>query len=287
MKTSSEMQSGLRRKARELLDSGAVEVVLGWRYEPAVEAVRPAVFRKGDNLDELVFDERCVHNLANFLAPILERHAKVAVVLKGCDGRALSTLEVEKRVDRSKLAVLAPACEGVTVNGARAQKCDDCPTGIAPGADHVFGTAQARTEAGFKTLERIEKMTPDERWQFFAEQFAKCQRCYACRQVCPMCYCETCIADASEPRWIEPSRKLSANTMWHLVRAWHLAGRCSDCGECQRACPEGIPIRLLNAAVEKLIRDEFGVRPGTKRGEKPPLVTLAKDDSDDVMGEAL
>ena len=277
----------LQDKAREMLEKGGVDALLGWKYDPTIDDVRPTLFKKGDDASELVYDDRCVHNLANYLPTLVARYDKVGVVLKGCDGRSLTTLLVEHRLNRNNIVVLAPACEGVKVQGAKAQKCDDCPTTMSPISDYEFGERKTTDDAEFKALERIGKMTPAERWRFFEEQFEKCQRCYACRQVCPMCYCELCIADQREPKWIEPSRKLSANTMWHLVRAYHLAGRCSDCGECQRACPEGIPIRLLNIAIEKLVRDEFGVRPGTKPEEVPPLVTLVTDDKDDIMGEQL
>ncbi len=277
----------IQDKACELFDKGEIDALLAWKFDPLIDDVRPTLFKKGDDLSEVVFDERCVHNLANYLPTLVARYKKVGVVLKGCDGRSLATLLVEHRINRSQVVVLAPVCEGVTVLGAKAQKCDDCPTDMSPVADYQFGERKTRDDAEYKALERIEKMTPEERWQFFEEQFEKCQRCYACRQVCPLCYCELCIADQQDPKWIESSRKLSANTMWHLVRAYHLAGRCSDCGECQRACPEGIPMRLLNVSIEKLVKDEFGVRPGTVPDEVPPLVTLAEDDPDSIMGAEL
>jgi formate dehydrogenase subunit beta len=277
----------IQDKARELFDKGEIDALLAWKFDTTIDDVRPTLFKKGDDLSEVVFDERCVHNLANYLPTLVARYKKVGVVLKGCDGRSLATLLVEHRINRSQVVVLAPACDRVVVLGAKAQKCDDCPTNMSPVADHEFGERKTRDGAEYKALERIEKMTPEKRWQFFEEQFEKCQRCYACRQVCPMCYCEMCIADQQDPKWIEPSRKLSANTMWHLVRAYHLAGRCSDCGECQRACPEGIPMRLLNIAIEKLVKEEFGVKPGTVPDEMPPLVTLAKDDPDSIMGAEL
>ncbi len=278
---------GLRAKAKELLDQGTVDVLLGWKHDPTIDDVRPTLFKRGGDTDGLEFDHRCVHNLTNYLPTLVARYNRVGVVLKGCDGRSLTTLLIEHRINKNKIVALAPACDGVEVNGSRAPKCDDCPTNMSPVADHEFGTRETHDGPEFKTLTRLERMSPEERWRFFAEQFEKCRRCYACRQVCPMCYCELCIADQQEPRWIEASKKLSANTMWHLVRAYHLAGRCSDCGECQRACPEGIPLRMLNAAVEKMVSEEFGVRPGTKPDELPPLVTLAQDDPDEIMGEQL
>jgi len=277
----------LQQKAHELLESDAVDVVLGWRYEEPVDAVRPVLFKKGDDLSKLVFDNRSVHNLTNYLPTLVARYDKVGVVLKGCDGRSLVTLLVEHRLNRGSIVVLAPACDGVEVFGARAQKCDDCPTNVSPVADHQFGEKKTKDEAEYKQLERIEKMSPEKRWEFFAEQFAKCKRCYACRQVCPMCYCELCIADQQEPRWIETSVKPSANAMWNLTRAYHLAGRCSDCGECARACPEGLPLRALNLSIEKAVKEMFGVKPGTKPDELPPLVTLAENDPDSVMGGEL
>ena len=34
---------------------------------------------------------------------------------------------------------------------------------------------------------------------WWTEQFERCVKCYACRQVCPLCYCERCIADKNRP----------------------------------------------------------------------------------------
>ena len=38
---------------------------------------------------------------------------------------------------------------------------------------------------------------------------------------------------------------------------------------------------------EKMVKDEFGSKPGTVPDEVPPLVTLATEDKDEIMGEQL
>lgn len=273
----------LQQKAQELLATGTVDVLVAWRFDAESGQVKPHVFRKGDKIEELVFDDRSIHNLVTFLGDMTARHSRVGVVLKGCDGRALVTLLAEKRLKRESVYALAVACDGVKIEGKVAAKCADCATHMSPVADAVIGEPGPAAKPEYKSLEYIEKMTPDERWQFFARQFERCNRCYSCRQACPMCYCETCIAEQTEPVWIDASTKLSANTMWHLSRAYHLAGRCADCGECERVCPERIPLRLLNMALEKGVVELFGVRPGTVPDAPPPLIDPKPEDTDGFL----
>ena len=276
--------SELRDRVRGLFDEDRIDVLLGWKLDRETDTVQPAIFRKEDSLEDLVFDDRCVHNLTNYLPSLVERYPRVGVVVKGCDGRSLTTQIVEHRINRSKVVAVAPVCDGVKVGAERAAKCADCATHVSPVADIVIGEPVSIEDPKFADLERIEAMSPEERWTFFSEHFSRCTRCYACRQICPTCYCEICVADQHEPKWIEPSAKLSANTMWHLTRAFHSAGRCSDCGECERVCPEGIPLRLLNNALEKTIIEMFGTRPGTVPDELPPLVVLSENDPDTILG---
>jgi formate dehydrogenase subunit beta len=273
----------MRMKIKELFKNGDVDVVLGYREDPETGEVKAAVFKKDEALDDIVSDGRCVQNLVNYLPTLVARYRKVGIVLKGCDGRSLVTQLVEHRINKNQIVALGVMCEGVKLGGKDADKCDDCATSMSPVADYEFGEKRKKKDPIFSKVEEIEKMSPADRWKFFADYFERCERCYACRQICPSCYCEICIADQQEPKWIEPSAKLSANTMWHLVRAYHLAGRCADCGECERVCPQEIPLRLLNNALEKAVHEMFGVRPGTVPEEVPPLVVLSKEDPDAIL----
>jgi ferredoxin len=131
---------------------------------------------------------------------------------------------------------------------------------------------------GYERVDELGALNDDERWKYWAEKFDRCIRCYACREICPVCYCKECLADKWEPDWVNKSVNLTENTMFHVMRAMHLAGRCIDCHECQRACPVGIPLLDIYKKLEKDVLDEFNFIPGTDPEKKPLLSTFKPDD---------
>ena len=127
-------------------------------------------------------------------------------------------------------------------------------------------------------LARLEAMTPQERWSFWKEHFSRCVKCYACRQVCPFCYCEQCLCDRNRPQAVESTPRPAGNMAWHIVRAMHLAGRCAGCAECERACPMDIPLNLLNRKMAKELKELYGFEAGLEAREKGPLNEYREDD---------
>lgn len=132
----------------------------------------------------------------------------------------------------------------------------------------------------FDEIRRIEAMSPEEKFAFFQKELSKCIRCNACRNVCPACSCRKCVFDSTK---FDSSQKANVDSfeekMFHVIRAFHVAGRCTDCGECSRVCPQGIPLHLFNRKFIKDIDDFYGeYQAGEDTESLAPLTRYTFDD---------
>ncbi|MCK5560310.1 MAG: 4Fe-4S dicluster domain-containing protein [Thermoplasmata archaeon] len=135
----------------------------------------------------------------------------------------------------------------------------------------------------FERVQELDAKTPEQKWEYWEKKFERCIRCYACRNICPMCFCKVCIADNWQPQWIRRSVNVSENTMFHVMRAFHMAGRCVDCGECERACPMDIPLMELNKKLQKDVKELFEYEAGIDIECKPLLAIFKPDDPEEFV----
>ncbi|MFZ5831906.1 MAG: hypothetical protein ACOY3P_17610 [Planctomycetota bacterium] len=310
----------LRAVCRRLLAEGEVGAVVGYgRVRPGAPAC--AVFlTHPDECGQLVWDEGCFANLCAYLKKKEVRGAgKIALVVKGCDARSLVVLEKESQIDRGQIVAVGVACGGV--GEPRLPKCAACDVNLPQGVDIVvgecgdnrsvplLGTSSAvsgaetlllrssgiRSNLGlageaagnghsrYTDLEAFLARSPEERMAFWREELSRCVKCYACRQVCPMCYCERCIVDKNRPQVIDTSPSPKGNFAWHITRAFHLAGRCVGCDECTRACPVGIDLRLLNLSLAQAAEKSFGYRAGADPAAEPVIGGYSTGDREEFI----
>ncbi len=169
----------------------------------------------------------------------------------------------------------------VAYKDAMLERCHVCK-----GKEHriydelMLESADTLDSERFQGVEAIENMTPEQKFEFFRNELSKCIRCNACRNVCPACSCRKCVFDSTK---FDSAQKANVDEfeekMFHIIRAFHVAGRCTDCGECSRVCPQGIPLHLFNRKFIKDINEYYGeYQAGNNVEDETPLTDFTFDD---------
>ncbi len=291
--------TAIRSEARRVMESGEVSAVIGYKSGRRKGSAQPVIISDVSRIDELVFAPTCTNNLSLYLTKAkkeVSKKGKIAIVAKGCDLKALAGLMSESQLKRENLHLIGISCAGVHGSNVKpsealsaatiARKCRECTVHVPEGVDCIAGTLpQLEQLSALESaeLERLEAMSPAGRWAFWKEQFSRCIRCMACRQVCPFCYCEQCLCDRNRPQGVETTPRPAGNMGWHIVRAMHLAGRCAGCAECERSCPMDIPLNLLNRKMANELKELYGQEAGMQPQEKGPLATYKEDDDESFI----
>lgn len=301
----------IREEAKRLLEAGEVHVVIGYEEGSTPARTTPAFVKTPEDVDRLFFSPACSANLAHYLREAV-KGGRAAIVAKSCDAASIVTLLQEKQIRREDVFIIGVPCAG-TLDTARlaAAGVDEgairsvelTDSGVIVHAEE--GQKEVPAQQSLKSAclfcqrpqpslfdvlvgDPVTNITvadlpgiPEgmqERMQYWAAQFERCIRCYACRQVCPACYCTECFADRMAPGWVGKKIQSPENWMYHTTRAMHMAGRCVQCGECERVCPVQIPIQHMMRELAGEVEDLFAFRAGEDPEAEPVLATYRDND---------
>ena len=293
----SDIQSEMRAVAKELLESGEATVVIGWEKGTMPYNSTPVMIRSAAEVDKLIWDEYCQQNLSPYLIDFIYTEDKVAIFFFFCDTRAYNRLIQDKRITADKCIIIGVPCSGMKNAKAAARlpegaevpmanACKECRYPNPVVFDRKIGQDVTPwcTEKNFADVEAIEAMGQDEKAAFWQSQYSKCIRCYACRNICPACNCTNCIFDQSASGWQSKDINASENEFYGVTRAFHVAGRCIECGQCEMVCPSDIPIMLMNKKFIKDIDTLFGAYEAGIETEGPtPLSHYEVSDPEEFM----
>lgn len=311
------MQEAMIKRAKELLADGTVNRVMGWKKGEFVYDTTPAVFETAEELEkEFVCNDFTQANLSKYLIKESRKEGKILAFLKPCDTYSFNQLLKEHRIIRENVYVIgipggpkldvekikAKGISGIldvknenftlkieTLYGTETMpfyeavsgKCAGCKSKKHVVYDELIGEdGDILASRRFDMVEKLENMTSQERYDFWRGELSKCIRCNACRNVCPACTCENCVFDNPKSGIDQKAAADSfEENMFHIIRAFHVAGRCTDCGECSRVCPQNIPLHLLNRKFIKDINSLYGeYQAGADTTSKCPLTDYDTDD---------
>lgn len=303
--------------AAKALEEKRVDLVIGFTPGASPLTTQPASIEESSSAGKLIWNDFCVSNLAKHL---LRRDKKIGIIANGCTSRNIVVYIVENQIRREDIYIIGVPCQGMldrhkikALSGRK--KIKD----IGTESDNVILSGDAFTkeyprrellrqsclycrhkdpviydilagepggedkETAGQDIEVLEAQSAEGRLEYFRTLFDRCTLCYACRNACPVCYCPTCFVDRTDPRWFDKPPASGDAFTFHLLRAMHCAGRCTDCGACESACPVGIPITKLTRKLNKDIRTLYNFEAGLSIETPSPLSVYDLEDPQDFI----
>ncbi len=254
----------LKKKVAGMLESGTIAGFLGLRLSGAEPF--PFLFTR-DRINEIenLTTGAVRYPLTKILIKISAHYPaeKFGIMCRACDERALRELFKNNKLHSENVILIGIAC---TDELAKACTCKN------PRPSDVPDSGASARPFDRSDVEAIISMPVDKRFAYWTGQLGKCIKCYGCRNICPVCFCDVCTLE--DQPLVNRGEIPPEVPSFHLTRAFHMAGRCVDCGLCEEGCPMDIPLRTLYRRVREIVHDLFDYLPGEEKDNVPPIQIL-------------
>jgi len=244
------MDHEIIKQVRDWLEQGVVDAFLAYRITDGHPL--PHVFTR-DSIEEVndLGVEPFRYPLEKIAWQLVRLYPEATVGLPVAEGdqRTLKVLQAWNQIEERRIKVLQVAV----------------PTPIP---ERETGKVKQALGIAFRAdSEDLDRLEPWERFSRWMYEFQKCIKCYGCRNICPVCFCAECSLENAD--LVGTGNLPPEVPLFHLVRAVHMAGRCTDCGLCEEACPAEIPLRVLYRKVNEIVKDVFGYETGMSLSPSP------------------
>jgi len=315
------MEQKLRQEAKALLEQNKVDWIIGFEPGSLKFAATPLITKDKNDTERLIINPFIFNNLADFLTSLEGRVGIVAkgcdsrsiisliqdnklaredlvIIAVPCPG-LIDLAKIEQLVgkDRDELDDITREGDKVIVKIEGKKKefstiqtlfdhCLACELPTPQEYDILLGEVRPpalELEVSGRNINKLKETSPAERWKFWESELSRCIRCYACRNVCPACFCQRCFVEETEPQWVMPMPRWQDNLIFQIVRNIHVAGRCTDCGECERACPVNIPLRSLTREMYNMVDELFQFKSGMDKEALPLMAHYEQEEAEDLF----
>ncbi|MDR0875182.1 MAG: 4Fe-4S dicluster domain-containing protein [Clostridiales Family XIII bacterium] len=275
----------IQTRAAALLEAGEVSYVLGWGATRFADKTRARFARSPEEAATLVYNEHCTQSLAKYLVDDRWPETRIAILARGCESRAINRMIRDNQIRRENLLILGLPCEGTD-----AERCRSCRAHDPVVYDELLwepnstGAAAAAELSRYYRADAVDALSAAEKKAYWDDVYARCIRCYACRNACPVCSCRECFVDMHRTGFQGKRHSATDNQTFGVTRAFHVGDRCIECGECERACPMGLPILAQTQKILKEIEALAGdYEQGLDAAQDNYLGAFDLDDKDDFM----
>jgi formate dehydrogenase subunit beta len=315
------MEQKLRQEAKALLEQNKVDWIIGFEPGSLKFTATPLITRDKNDTERLIINPFIVNNLADFLTGMKGRVGIVAkgcdsrsivsliqdnkvaredvvILAVPCPG-LIDLVKIERLVGKDRDELDDVTRDGdkiiVTVDGKKKEfataqtlfdHCLACELPTPQEYDILLGETRPpapELEVSGQNIAELKETPPAERWEFWQNEFSRCIRCYACRNVCPACFCQRCFVEETEPQWVMPVPRWQDNLTFQIIRNIHVAGRCTDCGECERVCPVNIPLRSLAREMYGIVDELFQFKSGMDKEALPLMAHYEQEEAEDLF----